>query len=398
MSNPYPLEKKPRNKCHKWQLRAQAGKDPQTGIYRQKTRVFRGTWGAARRANAEFEAEVRQNRITKNITLADYLNEFVRVRELSGDFAPLTIKKYKTHSRALIGCLGYVKLSELTPAMIEDAYIKLRGGCSPSGGALSGTYLEGIHRTLSTALKRAVSLGYISSNPCTQVSAPKNDTEEKKALTSDGIAELLGKLGSSKHEITVLICITTGMRRGEVIGLSWGDVDLDSALLYVRHSYDDLGNLKVTKSKRSRIVPIPPHVVSVLREYKKRQALEFAKTRKELKSSTPIQTDETPVFADALGRRSTPHVFSVWWSRRRASYGLENWTLHELRHSYLTELARLKVAPRTLQKLAGHANVSTTLQIYTHTSLTEQVEAVASFGARFFHDSSMGEGAENETD
>ena len=71
-----------------------------------------------------------------------------------------------------------------------------------------------------------------------------------------------------------------------------------------------------------------------------------------------------------------PHSSTRWWTRERKGLGLEGWTLHELRHSYITELARRKVDPKVLQTIAGHAKFSTTMDIYTHVDMEDKKDAL----------------------
>lgn len=383
MAKPYPLENKPRGKCRRWQLRKSLGRDPATGRYRTKTRICHGTWTEACRAQLEFENDVEAApEADGRLTVSAYLEDFIAAREASGDFAAKTIAKYREHKRVIDLNLGHARLETLSPLQIERAYTAMRNGSSPSGRALSGTYVNCIHRTLTTALSRAVDLGLIAANPCHKVHPPTIDTPEKRALTSVGIVALLGKLGDSSDEVAVLLCVMMGLRRGEAMGLSWEDVDLDARVLTVRHSYDDLGNLKDPKTRSGhRPLPMPDRVVDALRALRDAQRGRFCVSRILLASGAtePVQTGSTPVFSDEIGRRMLPHSLTRWWDRNRKSYGLDGWTIHELRHSYLTELARQGVAPKVVQELAGHSNIATTLSIYTHVSMDDKREAMDEF-------------------
>ena len=92
-----------------------------------------------------------------------------------------------------------------------------------------------------------------------------------------------------------------------------------------------------------------------------------------------------------------PDSLTQWWGEHRDGYGLRGWTLHELRHSYLSELARQGVPPKVMQLLAGHSKIQTTLSIYTHADLSQKRQAVDGFEStlaeRFVHNSSTGEKA-----
>lgn len=381
MAQPFPLENKPRGKCRKWRLRKSTGRDPATGKYRRQNCTFEGTWTEACRAQAEFERDVDDAPAQDSrLTVSEYLADFIDARELSGDFAPRTISKYRDHAKVINHNLGHARLATLSPLQIERAYTAMRRGGSPSGRELSGTYVNCIHRTLTTALSHAVDVGLIAANPCQKVHPPTIDTPEKRALSSVGIVALLGQLGDSRDEVAILLCVMMGMRRGEVLGLSWGDVDTVQRLITVRHSMDDFGNLKAPKTRTSvRPLPMPERVAQALSALKDAQAAQFAATRKRTGASEPAQDESTPVFADKLGRRMLPHSLTRWWARNRDDFGMSGWTIHELRHSYLSELARQGVPPKVVQELAGHANVATTLSIYTHADLSQKRDAVDGF-------------------
>lgn len=381
MAKPYPLEDKPRGKCRRWQLRKSTGRDPATGKYRRQNKNFEGTWTEACRAQLEFEREAEAApQADRRLTVEQYLKEFREAREASGDFRAATIDRYRANSKALCMHLGHATLSTLTSRQIEQAYTALRQGESPSGKPLSGTYVEGIHRTLNTALKRAVKLGLIPHNPCEDVTPPRNDTPEKRALPTAGIVSLVSKLGDSQTEIMVLMCIFVGMRRGEVVGLSWGDVDFENRTINIVHGYDKHRNLNETKTRNGvRPVPMPERIAELLDIHQRRQIKQINDSRKETSEGPWQPLSTSPVFCDEIGQRMRPDSLTQWWDRHRDDYGLGGWTLHELRHSYLSELARQGVPPKVMQLLAGHSKIQTTLAIYTHANMDDKRGAVDGF-------------------
>lgn len=251
-------------------------------------------------------------------------------------------------------------------------------GHSPSGRPLSGTYVNSIHVTLHRMFRQAVKDGHMASNPCDFADAPSQDTREKKALRRDGIVALIDKLDPKDPiQFAVRLMVKTGIRRGEAHGLSVGDVDRKAMVLHIRHSYDDGGNLKEPKTKagardlpltESALADIDARIADIERRYRN--------TRKRMKTDGPVLGPETPLVGDGLGNRMLPHSSTRWWTRERKGLGLEGWTLHELRHSYITELARRKVDPKVLQTIAGHAKFSTTMDIYTHVDMEDKKDAL----------------------
>lgn len=163
------------------------------------------------------------------------------------------------------------------------------------------------------------------------------------------------------------------MRRGEIVGLDVRDIDFEAGEIHVVHGTDSLGRQKDTKTAASkRALPMPASLKADLRE--RIAAIEemFAETRKETGSPWPVLGDDTPLMCNELGERMRPHSVTRWWECHRDGYGCQGMTLHDMRHSYLTAMARKKTDPKVLQVLAGHAKYSTTMDIYTHVDMAPE--------------------------
>lgn len=152
------------------------------------------------------------------------------------------------------------------------------------------------------------------------------------------------------------------------------------------HSFDGLGNLKETKTKAGiLLLPLPEVTREALLKQKATQAAQFAKTNQWRKPEEGYlkRTEDTPVIATHYGERVAPGSLSRWWSIGRVGYGLEGWSFHELRHSYLTMLALNGVHPKVMQELVGHYSLQITMNIYTHVNLDAKKEAVAAVSKVF---------------
>ena len=150
-----------------------------------------------------------------------------------------------------------------------------------------------------------------------------------------------------------------GLRRGEICGLSWEDVDLNDNLVNVVHSYDSRRNLKSTKTKAGRrTLPLMPETAEALKAH-----LEAQRSR-----GLPANPQD-PVIITERGTRVHPDVMERWWRSDRAGLGCEGFCIHELRHTYLTALARAGVHPKVMQALAGHADSKVTMDVYTHADM-----------------------------
>jgi integrase len=228
--------------------------------------------------------------------------------------------------------------------MLNDTYIAMLKGDTLSGRPSSGTHVRHIHTDLSHALAQAVREGVLSTNPCDSATPPRTDTKERRAIDPAKVREFLGELGADNdNDCAYMLAVCMGLRRGEVCGLSWGDVDFENMSLSVRRSLDITRTLKPTKTKAgNRILPMPGLVPDTLQKHKELQRKRFDKLNRNRRahgSTSPSLevTDDSPVIAGVSGERIDPATLSRWWSGERASFGLEGVTFHELRNTALSE-------------------------------------------------------------
>ena len=393
------LEKnKPRCKCRKWKLVVSTGRDPASGKYRQKSRNFWGTYTEAKRELESFRAKIENDAVVEpsSWTFNDYAEHYVNARVAAGEIQERTTSTLRTTFRQLGYHIGGMKLQKITPVMLEQAYTNLRNGKSISGRPLSGTTLFNINVSAYRLFEDARKKNLIDENPLEKVPAPRKDTKRKRALSTETFCELVESLdpANSMH-CAVLLCLTLGLRRSEALGLSWSDIDFAEQTVNVHVSSDEHGNLKEPKSESGyRIIPLTANVATKLLKRKEAQVIEYLGTsprfivacnRKngrlpngtvEVDGTAYDLVPDTPVIADAYGKRTTPHALSEWWPRNRAKFGVEGWCLHELRHSFLTLAAQSGVHPAVMQQLAGHSSAQTTMEIYTHINLTSKRAAL----------------------
>ena len=270
--------------------------------------------------------------------------------------------------------------------MLNDMYIAMMRGDTMSGKPSSGSYVNQIHDNITLVFEAAKAEGILAENPCDKVTPPKMDARAKKAVPSDKARAFIESLDPlNPHELAWLIAATMGLRRGEVCGLSWGDVDFDRRVVSVRHSYDELGNLKGTKTKAgTRLLLLPDITAKGLQaEYFERINESRRKKGKTGSEWHLEQTDETSVVATKYSERIKPSSLSRWWPLERGNCGLDDSSLRELRHTYLTLLAEEGVHPKVMQELAGHYSSQITMDVYTHVNMDAKREAVAAVSKLF---------------
>lgn len=384
------LEKdKTAGKCRRWMLQVSLGKDPRTGKYRRATKRFNGTRTEAKEALRIFIEKVEGNSVQGKTgwTFSSYAKRYLERRGAMREAAPSTIKKQHDQFKAANMHIGELPLEGITPAVLDAMYMAMLSGETLSGKPSGGSYVNQIHDNLTLVFAQAVEEGLLSANPCDRATPPKMDTKPKKALSKEQVTELIERLDPRQpRELSYLLAITLGLRRGEISGLEWRDIDFEEHCVSITRAVDTLGNIKGTKTKAgTRILPLPDITLNALKEAMVAQALQFAKTNSFRKPEEGYleQGSQTPVVVGKKGQRLFPSSLSRWWSEDRGSYGLGAFTLHELRHTYLTMLARSNVHPKVMQELAGHYSCQITMDIYTHVNMLAKQEAVSAVSELF---------------
>lgn len=386
---------KPKSKCRKWQLRVPVGLDPRTGKYRQKTRIVKDmSYTQAKAALRTFIEDIEGNHVQGHTdwTFESYCQHYIEGREIRGEIAHSTARRQRSQLNALCRHIGKVKLEKVTTVMINEAYAAMMKGDTLTGKPSCGSYVNDIAVTAYRVFEVAISEGLIAYNPCKDDMPPKRDFRPREAIKSDQAREFVESLDASKaDECAFLLAITLGLRRGEICGLTWSDVDWYEHTISIKHSFDKYKELKSTKTKAGlRVLPLPDVTYDGLLKWKEAQELKFASINKsrwyDQRMKNPVflqQTEETPIMTNHHGERLSPDTLGYWWMRDRGRYGLEKFTLHQLRHTYLSLLAESGVHPKVMQELAGHASAQITMDIYTHVNMREK-KAAAESVSQFF--------------
>lgn len=210
--------------------------------------------------------------------MEDWLNAYAKY-----NVSPTTFLFYEDIiKRILSPCLGNIKVSKLTPLQIQTFLSDML-----KNGDISTTTVKHYYDVLNILLNQAVKWQVITSNPCIHVQPPKNRNKQIKVLTAEQTEVLLGFIKTSEFDVMympILLAITCGMRRGEILGLKWEDVDLDSGVLHIRNNLQLIKNefiLLPTKTDLSqRSITLLPSTIGILKQYENEQKL-FKLTLKE---------------------------------------------------------------------------------------------------------------------
>lgn len=263
------------------------------------------------------------------------------------------------------------KINEITTFDIDSFYVdKLDSG-------YSGAYIRQMHNLLNQAFDQAVRWSLIKVNPVKNAKPPKVKSEEKITWTVDEVNRFLNLIKDSSMEIPYLLAIFTGMRRGEVLGLKWDDVDFENKKIRIKRSLCFVSGkgliFKEPKTKKSkRQISISQHVVNVLKKHKQKQ--EFQKE----KLGVQYQDNNLIVCTDD-GKPLDPRNLLRQFYRLIEEANVPRISFHDLRHTHATILMQQGENPKVVSERLGHSRVGITLDLYSHVSDDLQEQAAEKF-------------------
>ncbi len=368
-----------------WELRYSLGTNPATGKRRMATTTVKGDRRAAEKELRRLlrAVDTGEHVDPSRMTVKQWLTTWLE--DVRAEVAPKSHERYSEIVQNFLNpALGNLPLVKLAPSHIQNAYTTWATGGRRDGktGGLSPNSRRHIHRILKSALARAVEQQVVARNPADvfKKRLPKVERHELATLSTDQSAHLLEAIKHTRVYWPVLLALSTGMRRGEVLALRWKNVDLESATLRVMESLEQTKaglRFKTPKTDRTRAVTLPSFAVEELSRLKLSQA-------EELLMLGIRQNPDTIVCSRADGLplqpRSLTHEFTRLIRRLKK---LPRVRLHDLRHSHATQLLLAGVHPKIVQERLGHSTITTTLDLYSHVTDTMQSDAAARLDAAF---------------
>lgn len=354
-----------RKRGSKWYCVIDIGRD-ENGKRRLKWYSGYPTRKAAAAAMAMLENDVHRGcyveplRCTVGEWLERWLNNYAKQKVTGATFQGY--ESIITHH--LKPALGHIRLDKLTTDHIQRYYgTAVESGSVKAKRGLSSTTVRQHHHVLAKALRQAVSCGHIGRNPADAAEAPKVQYHEPSWYTGEEARDLLTAAQGTDLYIPIVLALTTGMRRGEIVGLKWSDVDLDRGNLRVQRSLQqtrDGVSEKAPKSRSSRrTIALPPMTVAALRHQKAAQA-----ERRLAKGAD--YDDGGWVCAAEDGRWLIPDVLSHRFGAFLAEAGLRLVRFHDLRHTHASLLLAGGSHPKVVQERLGHSSATITMDIYSH--------------------------------
>jgi integrase len=319
-------------------------------------------------------------------TVKQFLEEWLETTCKPPALRASTYVKYQKLIRSyILPALGRYQLQKLTPQHVQRLYRQ------KSDDGLKPKTIQSIHGVLHKALDTAVMWNLVARNVCDRVKTPKVPKPEIQPLTMIQAQELLSVAEGHRIDALLVLAVTTGMRRGELLGLRWTDIDFQNRCLHVRRTLDYLAHYgivvtepKTTKGKRK--IELPDFVIEKLQQHRVRQ-LEM-----KLKAGANWK-EEGYVFTGLQGGVLNPRYLVKLFKNVLKEAWLPDIRFHDLRHSAATILLSMGVHPKIVQELLGHEDITTTLGIYSHVLPSLQKETMEKWDAAFGHENGKGKEA-----
>lgn len=315
----------------------------------------------------------------KSYLLQEWVLEFLE-KYKANELKVTTYQSYLITHRKHIqdSSVGKKKLDKVKPVDLQNFYNqKINDGYNSKTVKIINVILNG-------ALEMAYRQRLIPENPNRFTTIPKKIKYEAKVLSRGEVKKILAEAREDVLYPIIVTALGTGMRKGEVMGLRWSDVDFENRNIYVRYNLcrvenpepDEKGRRRATyqllepKNKKSiRVIPMLDEVYFALMEQKRRQDIEKEQYHE-------VYEDRGFVFANLTGNYLSQRGFMDDYYAFLKKYGIKKVRFHDLRHTFASLLIESDVSMKVVQELLGHSTITTSMDIYAHVSQKKKVQEI----------------------
>ncbi|MGD9702813.1 MAG: tyrosine-type recombinase/integrase [Ilumatobacteraceae bacterium] len=349
-----------------WQLRVLAGRDEITGKKSYVSKTFRGGRREAERELARLVAEVEAGSTTAAAgTVAELCNKWFEYA--CPNLSPAVSAEYRRLlDRRILPRWGSTPVRRLRTSELDGWYSQLRRSGSATGGPLSPNSVVRVHAILRRALNQGVRWGWITTNPAVAATPPRVLRRQLDIPSPADIARLIkaAELVNPALPAFIRLAAASGARRGELCALRWRNIDLEARSLHVAGAIVQINKTvieKDTKTHAERRVALDEGTVRVLQALRDRMVLALAIAEEELPSDAFVFSHRPDGLAPWY-----PNYATLSFARLAEREGMGHVRLHDLRHFAATTMLVNGVDVRTTAGRLGHAQSSTTLNVYAH--------------------------------
>ncbi len=357
-------------------------RDPATGKRRQHAKAF-DTKTEARQHLNEVVAAVQSGtwRPEDHLTVGELLRTHWLPAKKSEDRLPSTISQYTNAIDAwIVPRLGAVKVAALTPQQVVAFSEQLRTEKTSRGRrGLSPRSRQVAVGVLKAACAYALENGLAPRNPIAGVKRPSGKSKAMSPWTAEQARRFLSATRGDRLAPAWALLLLGGLRRGEVAGCRWPNIDLEAKTLVVAETRIVVDGRAMPSQPKTdagrRTVPLDERLVALLRAHKANQG-------RERLAAGAVYEDAGFVICDAIGKPYHPDTLSAWFESAAKAAGQPRIRLHDLRHTCATLLLADGVPPKVVSELLGHSNVNITLAVYGHVLPGMSEQAVSGLSAK----------------
>ena len=358
----------------RWEARYSLGFDPKTGKQIQKS-IYSATQREVMQKLAKVTTEIEDGSYTDptNMKLGTWLD--IWLADYTGNLKRSTYSVYESHVRFhLKPNLGQIQLTKLAPHTVQHLYNELM-----NEKGLSAKTVKNIHGALHKAMEQAKRLGYIRSNPLEAVIVPRVEKKQIETLADSEMLRFLETIKGEHDELIYFVTVFTGLRQGEVLGLTWDCVDFENNTLLINKQHTLQRQTKeyvfaALKNDKIRTLTVADEVMDALRRQQSKQ-----KSWAEAAGSAWSNPDGL-VFTNELGRYVSNKTLYNRFKRLMKENGFDGLRFHSLRHTFAVNSLRAGDDIKTLQENLGHATAAFTLSTYAHSTPGMKKESAERMG------------------
>jgi integrase len=348
------------------------GRDPATGKRKQQWISVKGNKKEAEKRLAELLHLLDTGMFMKpaKTTFAEYIDRWLA--DYRTRLSPRGYERYagiiKKH---IIPCLGNISLTQLKPEHLQQHYTLWQKN------GLSSRTVRYHHAVLHVALETAVKWGLLVRNPADAVDPPRARHNEMKTWGEYEINRFVETAKNNRYYALFYTALFTGMRRSELLGLRWSDIDFIMSQIYVRRGLHHLkdGSYIYTEPKSAtsrRTIALSPSAILVLRDH-------YTKRKLECMGLGIKFTEDDLVFCTVDGAPIRPNTVTRAWTTLATKAGLKIIRLHDARHTHASVMLKQGIHPKVVQERLGHSSIQMTLDTYSHVAPGIQAAAANRF-------------------
>lgn len=353
----------------RWEARYSLGFDSKTGKQVQKS-IYGKTQKEVRKKLHQVITEIDEGTYSEpsKIKLSLWLDEWLR--DYTGNVKGSTLKSYQDHVRLNIKpYIGDILLSKLGTAHVQSMYNKLL-----REKELSPKTIKNVHGVLHRALEQALKMGYIKINPLNAVMLPRIEKPRIKPLEEDMLLRFLQEIKGNPYELVFYVTVFTGLRQGEVLGLTWNCIDFEHGTILVDKQHGKLKGkneyaFTSLKNDKPRVLDVADAVMDALKKQKAQQK-RWAEVYGEV-----WHNPDNFVFTTETGRYLCNQTVYLAFKKVVKKLGCDHVRFHDLRHTFAVNSLKAGDDIKTVQENLGHHTAAFTLDTYAHVSTSMKRES-----------------------